>query len=86
MYVVSFSNLLNFILNFIVSSAIMVDLGGGVAFPVIGNDSALLSYLAVNAQMGSTQMGAFWWDGANTIFKYEFDIYRFGSEFSLEDN
>jgi len=79
MYVVLFSNALqlNLILNSIVSSAIMADLGDGATYPLIGSNSAFsYAILASKDPRGeSTQMGAFWWDGGQSIYKYAFDIH-----------
>jgi len=74
---------IEFILTSIVSSAVMTDLSGGVTYPAIGSNSVFSYSIHTNAEGESTQMGAFWWDGGQSIYKYAFDIHLFDSEFML---
>ncbi|KAF8427292.1 hypothetical protein EV426DRAFT_399786 [Tirmania nivea] len=55
---------------YLFSSAIMVDLGGGATYPMTGDDSAFSYAILSNTKGESTQMGAFWWDGGQSIYKY----------------
>lgn len=62
--------ILALILNSIGSSAVMVDLSGGVTYPVKGDNSVFSYGISPHASGESTQMGAFWWDGSQSIYKY----------------
>ena len=48
-------------------SAIEIDLTSGVEFPIYSDDQKMTSYAMKDGE--STQQGAFWWDGNNTIYK-----------------
>ncbi|KAF8457134.1 hypothetical protein BGX38DRAFT_1265885 [Terfezia claveryi] len=50
----------------------MADLSEGATYPLLGSNTAFsYAILASTAPEGeSTQMGAFWWDGGQSIYKY----------------
>ena len=49
-------------------SAIIVDLSGGIQFPVKESNS-LVQVISMGDSGEATQQGAFWWDGNDYIYK-----------------